>query len=110
MKDQCDALIAKGINAARVDSSNTFEEARAAKDGIRDGSLKLLYVAPERLNVGGLLSLRHFSGKMLELRHLLKNEAFIKSMRNVKIALLAVDEAHCVSSWVLHSAAVVFYG
>ena len=46
MKDQCDALKEKGIAAARLDSSLSTEEFRASMTGIRDGSIKLLYVRP----------------------------------------------------------------
>ena len=71
MKDQVDALVKRGVAAAQLDSSLSMAESRAVKDSIRDGSLKLLFVAPERLN----------------------NEAFMHQIRDVKISLLAVDEA-----------------
>src|SRR5690349_13776454 len=47
MKDQIDFLQSRGIAAARLDSSLTTEEAFRVQDQARDGSLKLLYVAPE---------------------------------------------------------------
>ena len=50
MKDQIDFLERQGVHAARLDSSLGRDEARGVTDRLRDGSLKLLYVAPERFN------------------------------------------------------------
>src|SRR3954467_14896950 len=50
MKDQIDFLRARGIEAARLDSSLTYEENREVTERLREGRLKLLYVAPERFN------------------------------------------------------------
>jgi ATP-dependent DNA helicase RecQ len=77
MKDQVDALRAKGIAAARLDSSLTAGETQQVYADLRNGALKLLYVAPERLS----------------------GEAFIERLKRVKISLLAIDEAHCISEW-----------
>lgn len=77
MKDQIDALNRRGINAQRLDSSLDAEQYRQVMQQLRDGTLRLLYVAPERFN----------------------NERFRESMRQVRIALFAVDEAHCISEW-----------
>jgi ATP-dependent DNA helicase RecQ len=77
MKDQIDALRARGIAAARLDSSLDAGEARAVSAALRDGSLRLLYVAPERFN----------------------NERFLEQLGRTHIALFAVDEAHCISEW-----------
>ncbi|KAL1681528.1 P-loop containing nucleoside triphosphate hydrolase protein [Schizophyllum commune] len=77
MKDQVDALVRRGVSAASLDSTLTLEQSRDVKSRVKDGSLKILYVAPERLN----------------------NEGFMNMMADVKIALLAVDEAHCISQW-----------
>src|SRR6185369_4064148 len=77
MKDQVDALRARGIAAARLDSSLTAEETQRVYADLRAGVLKLLYVAPERLS----------------------GEAFLDRLRRVKISLLAIDEAHCISEW-----------
>lgn len=77
MKDQVDALRARGIAAARLDSSLTAEETQRVYADLREGTLKLLYVAPERLS----------------------GEAFLERLRRVKISLLAIDEAHCISEW-----------
>jgi ATP-dependent DNA helicase RecQ len=77
MKDQVDVLRQKGVVAARLDSTLTYDEVRGIYAGMNDGSLKLLYVAPERLG----------------------NERFLERLRRQRIALLAVDEAHCISEW-----------
>lgn len=79
MKDQVDALNRRGISAAALDSTKSREEYLATVDAMRDGTLDILYCAPERLN----------------------NEGFVASMANVKggVRLLAVDEAHCISEW-----------
>ena len=77
MKDQVDALQAKGIGAARLDSSLEREQYQAVMDGLRDGSIKLLYVAPERL----------------------ANEGFRRRLERLRIDMVAIDEAHCISEW-----------
>lgn len=77
MKDQVDALQALGINAARLDSSLGKDETQAIYAALQDGSLKLLYVSPERL----------------------KNERFVQRLSRLNISLLAIDEAHCISEW-----------
>ncbi|MEW5928647.1 MAG: ATP-dependent DNA helicase RecQ [Gemmatimonadota bacterium] len=77
MKDQIDFLRGRGIDAARLDSSLTGEEARAVERRLRSGELRLLYVAPERFN----------------------NERFLDQLGRARIALFAVDEAHCISEW-----------
>jgi ATP-dependent DNA helicase RecQ len=77
MKDQIDFLAAHGVEAARMDSSLSPEEAASAGNRLRSGSLKLLYVAPERFN----------------------NERFLEILKRTRIALFAIDEAHCISEW-----------
>ena len=77
MKDQIDFLRGRGIAAARLDSTLESDEARALTKAMVDGDLRLLYVAPERFN----------------------NERFLDTLRRTKIALFAVDEAHCISEW-----------
>ncbi len=77
MKDQLDFLTAKGLPAARLDSTLDREQTIQVYDDLSSGRLRLLYVSPERLN----------------------NERFLQSMRRWKISLLAVDEAHCISEW-----------
>jgi ATP-dependent DNA helicase RecQ len=77
MKDQIDALAARHIAAARLDSSLTLDEYRDVMDRVRSGTLRMLYVAPERFG----------------------NERFRESMARVPVSLFAVDEAHCISEW-----------
>jgi len=77
MRDQVEALLEKGIPAARIDSSLSGTEVEDVYRRVETGELRLLYVAPERL----------------------ANESFRRRIRSLDIALLAVDEAHCVSEW-----------
>ncbi len=77
MKDQIDFLQGKGVAAARLDSSLSSEEYQAIDSDLRAGKLKLLYVAPERLS----------------------NERFVAKLERLKISLMVVDEAHCMSEW-----------
>ncbi|MFU8878577.1 MAG: ATP-dependent DNA helicase RecQ, partial [Wenzhouxiangellaceae bacterium] len=77
MKDQIDALAARGIAAQRLDSSLDADEYRAIMDKARNGELRLLYVAPERFN----------------------NERFRQVLGQLRVSLFAVDEAHCISEW-----------
>ncbi|SHJ22489.1 ATP-dependent DNA helicase RecQ [Malonomonas rubra DSM 5091] len=77
MKDQVDALLANGVNAACYNSSLSADEARGTLARMHAGELDLLYVAPERLLA----------------------EGFLERLRDVEVALFAVDEAHCVSQW-----------
>jgi ATP-dependent DNA helicase RecQ len=77
MKDQIDALTARGIAARRLDSTLDLDEYRTVMDEVRSGSLRLLYVAPERF----------------------VNERFCELLQRTAISLFAVDEAHCISEW-----------
>ena len=77
MKDQIDALAARGIAARRLDSTLDLNEYRAVMDEVRSGRLRLLYVAPERF----------------------VNERFCETIQRTAISLFAVDEAHCISEW-----------
>lgn len=77
MKDQIDSLSKKNIAASRLDSSLSEDDYKEVFRKIRNQELKLLYIAPERLG----------------------NERFLAQIKGVSIAMLAVDEAHCISSW-----------
>ncbi len=77
MKDQVDALTANGVAACCYNSSLDAAEARRVLARLHAGELDLLYVAPERL----------------------MSEAFLDRLREIPVALFAVDEAHCVSQW-----------
>ena len=94
MKDQVEVLQRKGVKAANLDSTLDVSEARAVKDGVRTGDLKILYVAPERSGIcfNNLFSVSHHI-----FIYRLNNEGFLELMKHVRISLLAVDEAHCIS-------------
>lgn len=77
MKDQVDSLKILGVKAGFLNSTLTKDEYRELFRGIRGGNIKILYLAPERLI----------------------NEKFIEFMKQIKISLVAVDEAHCISQW-----------
>lgn len=79
MKDQVDALRANGVEASFLNSTQTGSEQVAVFQKVRNGELKLLYVAPERLLQSG--------------------DQFIDFLRGINISLFAIDEAHCISSW-----------
>jgi ATP-dependent DNA helicase RecQ len=79
MKDQVDSLKSNGIDAGFVNSSQSGQEQVEVFRRIREGELKLLYVAPERI--------------------LQSSDQFVNFLRSLKISLFAIDEAHCVSSW-----------
>lgn len=77
MRDQVGQLRAYGVSAASLNSANDMTENRRVRDMLRDRSLRLLYVAPERLT----------------------REDTVDLLREGGASLLAVDEAHCVSQW-----------
>ncbi|MEI7726137.1 MAG: ATP-dependent DNA helicase RecQ [Bacteroidota bacterium] len=77
MKDQVDNLKKRGIPAAAIHSGMHSDQIRIILDNCRFGNIKLLYVSPERLT----------TDKMRE------------TLSRMKVSLLAVDEAHCVSQW-----------
>ncbi|WP_298834036.1 DNA helicase RecQ [uncultured Planococcus sp.] len=77
MKDQVDALLAAGIPAAYINSSLDFDEVRETLMDVQRGAIKLLYIAPERLD----------------------SEMFLNELQGVHVPLIAVDEAHCISQW-----------
>jgi len=77
MQDQVSALQQVGVRAAFLNSTLSFDEVQAVESGLRNGELDLLYVAPERLMMPRMLSL----------------------LEQSRLALFAIDEAHCVSQW-----------
>ena len=77
MKDQVDSLNELGINAAFINSTLDNSEFLQILEGIRANSYKIVYVAPERLNT----------------------DSFINLVKDIRISLVAVDEAHCISQW-----------
>lgn len=77
MRDQVRALQEAGVGAGALTSGNTPEETDAVWQGLEAGTLRLLYMAPERLAAGSVTGM----------------------LRRVGVNLIAVDEAHCVSQW-----------
>ncbi|MDF1813797.1 MAG: RecQ family ATP-dependent DNA helicase [Verrucomicrobiales bacterium] len=77
MRDQVETLLSLGIPAARLDSTLELNKVREIYHRMEAGDLKLLYIAPERL----------------------ANEGFMRRLRQSRISMLAVDEAHCISEW-----------
>jgi len=77
MRDQVQALVANGINAAYLNSSLTPGEEQMTLSELRDGRIRVLYVSPERLLTGGFFDL----------------------LQQLNPCLFAIDEAHCISSW-----------
>ncbi len=77
MKDQVSALIKSGINAAFLNSSLSYDEYTRTLRELSSGQIKILYIAPERLEAAD----------------------FREVIRKLRVSLVAVDEAHCVSQW-----------
>src|SRR5262249_52704666 len=77
MKDQVDALAQRGIPATFINSTVDPAEREARLQAAVHGAVQLLYLAPERFRVPG----------------------FVSDLRRAKVALLAIDEAHCIAEW-----------
>ena len=77
MKDQVDALTASGVPATFLNSSLAAGEARARLRGLHNGEFRLLYAAPERLMLSGMIA----------------------DLQRWGVNLFAIDEAHCISEW-----------
>ena len=77
MKDQVDGLKANGIPAEFINSSLTHAEINVIQQRAENGDVKILYLAPERFAMQG----------------------FTDYLRSLKLSLIAVDEAHCISEW-----------
>ena len=77
MKDQVDALLARGLPATFINSSIPESEQRARIESLRRGEHKLVYIAPERF----------------------RSSRFNSALQSIPISLFAVDEAHCISTW-----------
>jgi ATP-dependent DNA helicase RecQ len=81
MQDQVDAMLQLGVRAAFLNSSLDFNRAQATEQALMSGELDLLYVAPERLLTERFLGLLD------------------RLVLDRRVALFAIDEAHCVSQW-----------
>ncbi len=77
MKDQVDTLKANGIAAEFINSSLTYPELNNVRRRVQRNTVKILYVAPERLALPG----------------------FLDFLTELTVSLVAVDEAHCISMW-----------
>lgn len=77
MKDQVDNLKRRRITAVCLHSGMNRREMTVAREKLMNGGAKLLYVSPERL----------------------RNERFIQELRTIRVSLIVVDEAHCISQW-----------
>jgi ATP-dependent DNA helicase RecQ len=77
MKDQVDGLVTSGVHAAAWNSTTSPERARAIERHLLDGTLRLLFVSPERL----------------------ATSAFRATLRRTRVRAFAIDEAHCISHW-----------
>jgi len=77
MQDQVDALKKKNVQAAFINSTLSKQEREKRLEDFLNGNIKILYVTPERF----------------------RKKDFIEKIKTVKIDLLAVDEAHCISEW-----------
>lgn len=77
MKDQVGSLVQSGVPAAYINSSLSYPQFLRVLSNVEHGKYKIIYVAPERLLTDG----------------------FLDTCKKIKISMVAVDEAHCVSQW-----------
>ena len=77
MKDQVGSLVQSGVPAAYINSSLSYPQFLRVLSNVEHGKYKIIYVAPERLLTDG----------------------FLDACKRIKISMVAVDEAHCVSQW-----------
>jgi len=77
MKDQVDSLVKNGIPATFINSSISSAETNKRIENIKNKTYRVVYIAPERFN----------------------NKEFTEMISEIKVALFAVDEAHCISQW-----------
>ncbi len=77
MKDQVDALEEREVAVTLINSTLTWNEQKERLDGMKNGAYQLVYIAPERFRAG----------------------SFMNALRDVKIEMVAIDEAHCLSQW-----------
>lgn len=77
MKDQVGSLVQSGVTAAYINSSLSYPQFLRVLSNVEHGKYKIIYVAPERLLTDG----------------------FLDTCKRIKISMVAVDEAHCVSQW-----------
>lgn len=77
MKDQVEGLVSNGVKATFLNSSQSPEEQDRVMRELEAGTIKMLYVSPEKL----------------------VNDHFLSFLQTIKISLIAIDEAHCISSW-----------
>ncbi|MDB4535643.1 ATP-dependent DNA helicase [bacterium] len=77
MKDQVDALEERGVAVTLINSTLTWNEQKERLDGMKSGAYRLVYIAPERFRAS----------------------SFMSALSDVKIEMVAIDEAHCLSQW-----------
>eukprot|EP00095_Tigriopus_kingsejongensis_P009437 snap_masked-scaffold11234_size2052-processed-gene-0.0 protein:Tk09437 transcript:snap_masked-scaffold11234_size2052-processed-gene-0.0-mRNA-1 annotation:"recombinase RecQ" len=77
MKDQVDALEERGVAVTLINSTLSWGEQKERLEGMKNGAYQLVYIAPERFRAG----------------------SFMSALEGVKIEMVAIDEAHCLSQW-----------